>query len=209
MVLAPHVQAQGGRLFLRGVVQQCLVTTGPDYCSQCQTPRADSLCAQHDVCEKSIEVWAQTDDFVALRDIKMCGCRADFVHGLALPRRPVSGVEDGRRPEGIWAFAWAQGRAKIAADELALVVNPKSERSQDQLHVHIVRLRPQARAMLAALPSRSLATLSDIWSQAQALADARSWRDYSVMVIQNADKTYRLIIDAHSLEQRMTHALCH
>ena len=44
-----------------------------------------------------------------VRDRKMCGCPADFVHGLTIPLRRVTGVEDPRLPDDIWAFAWKAG----------------------------------------------------------------------------------------------------
>ena len=36
----------------------------------------------------------------------MCGCSKDFIHGLAMPRSEVTGIEDIRRREEIWQFAW-------------------------------------------------------------------------------------------------------
>ena len=50
------------------------------------------------------QIWALTEEYVAIRDLKMCPCGADFVHGLALPRFTVMGVEDPQRPNAIWRF---------------------------------------------------------------------------------------------------------
>ena len=70
-------------------------------------------------------VWARTAQFVAIRDLKMCGCDAAFVAGLALPRTRVTGIEDPARPEGIWRFAWGVARGRIPDElEIGLVINP-------------------------------------------------------------------------------------
>ena len=94
-------------------------------------------------------IWALSKDYVVIRDMLACGCDA-LVWGLAMPRARVTGIEDPRRPEGIWPFAWKVAKAKIDdAGTIALVLNPQTRRSQDQLHVHIVRLNDRARAFLA------------------------------------------------------------
>jgi len=81
------------------------------------------------------------DRFTALRDIKMCGCPSDFVHGPALPIYRVTGVEDPLRPEGIWQFAWDVAIQRMKPESIALVVTPRLHRSQNQLHVHLLRNR--------------------------------------------------------------------
>jgi CDP-diacylglycerol pyrophosphatase len=94
-------------------------------------------------------VWARTREFVGIRDMKMCGCPAGFVAGLALPRTRVTGIEDPRRPDGIWPFAWETARTRIPDErQIGLAINPKDARTENQLHVHLLRLRPDARAWL-------------------------------------------------------------
>jgi CDP-diacylglycerol pyrophosphatase len=94
-------------------------------------------------------VWARTREFVAIRDMKMCGCPAGFVAGLALPRTRVTGIEDPRRPDGIWPFAWETARTRIPDErQIGLAINPKDARTENQLHVHLLRLRPDARAWI-------------------------------------------------------------
>ena len=96
-------------------------------------------------------MWAKTKEFVAIRDLKMCGCPPGFVAGLALPRARVTGIEDPRRPEGIWPFAWQVARTRIPDErQIALAINPKDARSENQMHVHMLRLRPETRAWLDA-----------------------------------------------------------
>ena len=45
----------------------------------------------------------------------MCGCSKDFIHGLAMPRSEVTGIEDIRRREEIWQFAWDTSKKIIEA----------------------------------------------------------------------------------------------
>ena len=100
---------------LLDIVQNCLNTKAENYCLQCRSPQLSAHCSSQPTCTASIEVWAENSDFVAMRDIKMCGCPADFVHGLVLPKSVVTGVEDVRRPDGIWQFAWDVALQRIPA----------------------------------------------------------------------------------------------
>jgi CDP-diacylglycerol pyrophosphatase len=111
-------------------------------------------------------VWNETPAFVAVRDMTACGCAPGFVAGLALPRTRVTGIEDPARPDAIWPFAWETARARIP-DELAigLAINPEVVRSQNQLHVHMLRLKPGVRDRLDA----ALATDPTAWGDASAI----------------------------------------
>jgi len=101
----------------------------------------------------------------------MCGCPSGFVHAIAMPRFPVTGVEDARRPDGLWSFAWDAARSRIAEpSEIALEVNPPSKRTQDHLHVHLVRLSADARAWVTALEPVRIGRLDDTWIAAAANA---------------------------------------
>ena len=82
-------------------------------------PRRDASCSGITECKQTNEVWALNPQYVAIRDIKMCGCPANFVHGLAMPRDIVTGVEDSKRQEGIWQFAWYIGLQRIEIESLA------------------------------------------------------------------------------------------
>src|SRR5215469_14810930 len=113
LVLAAGCATAGSsRDVLRDIVLQCLDPEQPRYCARCRWPQAGT-CDLEYPCTRTTEVWAQTQEYVAIRDIKMCGCPAGFVHGLAMPRYPVSGAEDWRRPDGIWRFGWEAARGRI------------------------------------------------------------------------------------------------
>src|SRR5262249_47882017 len=149
-----------------------------------------------------------TAEFVAIRDIKMCGCPAAFVHGLALPRFKVTGIEDPRRPAGIWAFAWDVARNHIADErQIALVVNPPGERTQDQLHVHLVRLLPDARGWIASLRPVQAERLDQAWNVASRQAGGAT--DYGVLVARDeAGGGFLVVTDTRSPELQFTEALC-
>ena len=116
----------------------------------CACPAFARSCCGVETTPDADVVWALTRDFVAIRDMQMCGCPADLVAGLALPRTRVTGIEDPRRPEGIWPFAWKTALSRIPDEgSIALVLNPEDARTQNQMHVHMLRLRPEVRAALA------------------------------------------------------------
>jgi CDP-diacylglycerol pyrophosphatase len=73
-----------------------------------------------------------------------------------MPRSRVTGIEDPRRPEAIWPFAWRVAREHIPEErEVALVLNPASARTQNQMHVHIVRLTGDGRRLVDRPPPES------------------------------------------------------
>jgi CDP-diacylglycerol pyrophosphatase len=140
-------------------------------------------------------VWAKTAQFVAIRDLRMCGCDAGFVAGLALPRARVTGIEDPVRPEGVWRFAWGIARDRIPDDlEIGLVINPIEARSEDQMHIHLLRLKPGARAELdaAQAPGRmaeppgtivlSLPNLDAVFAHTVTQVGAAQMGDHGILV---------------------------
>lgn len=179
-------QGGGSRDVLWRIVSRCLDASAPGYCSTCEAP-IEGTCGAARGCRATVDVWAKTPDYAAIRDIKMCGCPTGFVHGLALPRARITGVEDPGRPSGIWRFAWDTARSRIADEEqIALAVNPPGlGRTQDQLHVHLVRLTPGARArVLADSPARS-PDLDRAWDVAARDAAGRGLATYGVLVIRD------------------------
>jgi hypothetical protein len=101
-------------------------------------------------------------DSVIIEDTKMAKCSVNstadesnpasfaYVHALAIALNRVTGVEqEENRPNGIWDLAWQTATEFITdKSEIALVANPKANnqyRSQDQLHIHLVRLLPDAK----------------------------------------------------------------
>jgi CDP-diacylglycerol pyrophosphatase len=154
-------------------------------------------------------VWALNQEYVAIRDLKMCGCPAGFVHGLALPRFTVTGVEDPRRPDGIWPFAWDVARARIPEeDEIALAVNPPELRTQAQLHLHLVRLLPGARAQVDALRPIRVERLEDVWPAAAEHAASRQLASYGVILIRGLDGGWLVAAVGGSPEGSFTRSRC-
>ena len=191
------------------IVSLCLDPMVADYCKNCRWPRAESTCSDDKNCTGTTEVWAETKDFAVFRDIKMCGCPKDYVHGLAIPRTRVSGVEDPNRPNGIWRFAWDTARKKIDdPSTIALAVNPQNLRSQDQLHIHIVRLNHKARKQLAELPTSRLQDLDNVWRAAEQGAKEMNLTDYGVIVISHPDGGFLVRVEKGSPEWLYTEAKC-
>jgi CDP-diacylglycerol pyrophosphatase len=184
------------------IVDRCMDPQVTDYCTSCPSPRVETACAANRGCRETTEVWAETPEFVVIRDRKMCGCPDDFVHGLAIPRGRVSGVEDPHRPEGIWPFAWSQAQRRIHdVSSIALVVNPASTRSQDQLHVHLLRLRDDARAALATAATVRVQELSTVWREAARLAETNRLPDYGVLVASDPAGGFLVVVDDRSPER--------
>lgn len=190
------------------IVQNCLNVKTTNYCQLCRAPQLSANCSGTPSCSSSIEVWAENDDFVAIRDIKMCGCPSDFVHGLVLPKSVVTGIEDDLRSDEIWQFAWNVAEQRIPIQEIALVVNSKSKRSQNQLHVHLVRLKPGWNPKLESSWMGTTENLSQIWSLASQVANAQQMTEYGVLVAKSPQGGYRLALTSDSPEWEFTQAIC-
>ena len=186
------------------IATQCVDPSKTNYCSNCMLPRADAGCGNISECKKTNEVWALNKKSTAIRDIKMCGCPASFVHGLAIPRDVVTGIEDPNREEDIWQFAWVIGLERIEPESLALVVNPKSERSQNQLHVHILRLDKNARATFSGYSHAYIQNLDQVWGIAQKIANSQGLHDYGVLVAQESSGRYIVLVSPQSPEAAFT-----
>lgn len=190
-------------LFDRGVlweiVNYCVDTNDSvaAYCEKCPSPLLPLLAKCNGVphgdltavCRNTTQVWNKTSEFVAMRDYKMCGCPAGFVHGLALSRHKITGAEDPRRPAGLWQFAWDEAVKKINdKEEIVLVTNSRRYRSQDQIHIHLVRLAPGARQRLLALNPIFIKNLDETWEAAERHASPLTLEDgrHGVAVIYDA-----------------------
>jgi CDP-diacylglycerol pyrophosphatase len=200
--------ANDKRNILLNMVQQCLDTQIADYCNRCTFPRQEAMCQDKTSCKASIDIWAENSEFIAMRDIKMCGCDSDFVHGLVIPKSKVTGVEDSQKPENIWPYAWDIAASRIDRQEIALAVNPQFRRSQDQLHVHIVRLKPDSRSRMKQIAVKHLRDLSSVWESAQRAASEMKWADYGVLVIASHEDGFDLVVTQESPEHSYTQALC-
>ncbi len=119
-------------------------------------------------CLHATVVAAGEEDFV-LEDLKMypydgkSGCRENgtpaapaagdlvdypYVHLLAIPFSRITGDEDPKALSltRIWSDAWDAAAGFIPDErQRLLAVNPPAERSQDQLHIHIMRLKGNVR----------------------------------------------------------------
>lgn len=191
------------------IVEQCIDQSKPGYCERCSAPRSSANCSSKTVCKKSTEVWDESEDFVAIRDIKMCGCSDSFVHGLVMPKFPVTGVEDPRRPDEIWAFAWNVAIHRMDEFDIALAVNSKNKRTQNQLHVHIVRLKSGITEKLKHMTVGYTTDLNQIWSIAAKAAEQAQMKEYGVMVTASEHGRFAVVITAESPEGQYTHAVCH
>lgn len=208
---ASAIQAEAGsRDILWQIASACIDTSAKDYCRHCQWPRAEAACPNNDgACRNTTDVWVETPDYVAIRDIKMCGCAEGFVHGLAIPRTRVTGIEDPHRPEGIWQFAWDAALQRINnPSDIALVVNPARLRSQDQLHVHIVRLKEGARKKWTGLPGIRLADLTGVWRAARKAAADAGLKDYGMLVAAHPGGGFMVWVEDGSPELQYTEARC-
>jgi CDP-diacylglycerol pyrophosphatase len=171
-------------------------------------PERGVVCAGKTSCRATTELWAEDSEFVAIRDIKMCGCPADFVHGLVLPKQVVTGIEDDRRPDSIWAFAWDVAAKRIPPEEIALAVNGKSRRSQNQLHIHLVRLKPGIEPLLASSVAGHVQRLADVWRWADQQAQRLHMPDYGLLVMRAPSGGYKVVMTAESPEYLFTQAVC-
>jgi CDP-diacylglycerol pyrophosphatase len=198
------------------IVGGCIAGRHADYCA-CPA-FARSCCDDPHRLDRDV-VWARNAAFVAIQDMKACGCAASFVAGLALPRTRVSGIEDPRRPEGIWPFAWQVAKARIRNErEIALVMNPKTMRTQQQMHVHILRLQPGERARLDALPAGvetdgavvlPLASLQAVFAVAIAAVGVDHFGDHGILVARAPTNGFRAVITDRTSPQRFTLNDCH
>ncbi len=190
------------------IVQRCVDVSSANYCSQCRLPQKSVGCLAEPTCRATVEIWAEDKDFVAMRDIKMCGCPDDFVHGLVLPRATITGVEDLNKPDSIWLFSWRIAISRMSEEDIALVVNPRLRRTQNQLHVHLVRLKPDSRSLLAKDFVGETSDLSSVWRIAQRAADARQMHDFGVLVFQTTSDNFGVVISSDSPEGLYTQAVC-
>jgi CDP-diacylglycerol pyrophosphatase len=208
-VFLPHAAVAESRDALWNIVTTCLDIHVPEYCKRCPSPRLESPCARDRDCKATTEVWEETAEYVVIRDRKMCGCAPDFEHGLVIPRSRITGIEDPRRPDSIWSIAWAAAQKRITDDSvIALVVNPPGLRTQDQLHVHIVRLQSAARELFDAARMTRVQSLDDVWSAAAKKAATLNLHGYGVLVTPNLEGGFLVVVETGSPEKLYTQAVC-
>lgn len=195
---------------LWAIVSRCVDRDTSGFCA-CG-PFRRSCCGDRTTPDADV-VWARTRAFVAIRDLEMCGCPPGFVAGLALPRARVTGIEDPRRPEGIWPFAWGVARTRIPDErQIGLAINPKDARSENQMHVHLLRLRPETRAWLDTRDSAppggtivlTLPTLDAVFAAAEGRVGAARMADTGILVARARDGGWRAAITYRGSPQAFT-----
>jgi len=211
---SPDPRDRPGSGALWAIVSGCVDREARGYCT---CPALALSCCGDTATADADVVWARTAAFVAIRDLKMCGCPTGFVAGLALPRKRVTGIEDPRRPEGIWPFAWDVARARIGDElQIGLAINPRDVRSQNQMHVHLLRLRPEARAWLdssdAAAPTGTvvvpLQTLDAVFRAVETRVGAGRMADTGVLVARARRGGWLAVITDRSSPQAFTINTC-
>jgi CDP-diacylglycerol pyrophosphatase len=195
------------------IVSRCVDRQTAAYCS---CPPFELSCCGNPSTPDADVVWARTADYVVIRDLTMCGCPPDFVAGLAMPLTRISGIDDPRRPEGIWPFAWGVARARIP-DELAigLAINPPDARTQNQMHVHLLRLRAGVRTWLdsdaPAPPGVQVVPVPDldgVFAAVQARVGAEHMRDTGVLVARGRRGGWRAVLTDRTSPQVFTVNRC-
>jgi CDP-diacylglycerol pyrophosphatase len=195
------------------IVSRCVDRQTAAYCS---CPPFELSCCGNPSTPDADVVWARTADFVVIRDLRMCGCPPGFVSGLAMPVTRVSGIEDPRRPEGIWPFAWEAARARIPDEQaIGLVLNPPDARTQNQMHVHLLRLRAEVRPWLdgeaPAPPGLQVIPVQDldaVFAAVQARVGADHMRDTGVLVARGRRGGWRAVLTDRTSPQAFTLNRC-
>jgi len=195
---------------LQKLMTDCIDTSGENYCAACPWPRTDSGCLNAGTCTTSTEVWRENGNYIVIRDKKMCNCsKPGFMHGIVIPRALIGGVESFNRPNGIWKFAWETAIGLgIDPMDVALAINPNTDRSENQMHIHITRLLPGARTGFRKEYSSHMERLDQVWSATRENAARTGLIDYGVLVIQGLDKGYDVIISEKSPEHKYTASRC-
>lgn len=91
---------------------------------------------------------------------------------------------------------------------ITLVVNPKAERSQDQLHVHLLRLRDDVRLRIAQHPADRVPNLDQVWKIAAQRAAAEGLTDYGVLVLGQEKGGFMVLVEKESPEKMYTDWRC-
>lgn len=186
------------------IVSTCVDDETSDFC---RCPAFARSCCEDPSTRDTAVVWGRTDDYVAIRDMLMCGCPKGFVAGLALPRARVTGIEDPRRPEGIWTFAWRVAHSRIRNEsQVGLAINPRDARTQDQMHIHLLRLDEEARAALENPPDGVIAiplpNLDAVFAAAIERVGSERIGDHGILVARRGrDGWIALVTDRVSPQQ--------
>lgn len=207
MPLLPILLAAADPSALWHIVTRCVDAAPASYCDCAAFARS---CCGSTTTPNADVVWGVSPEFVAIRDMSMCGCDDGFVAGLALPRTRVSGIEDPKRPNGIWPFAWDVARRRIADErDIALVINPIDARTQNQMHVHILRLDPDGRARLDTHPDAlRLPSLDAVFTAAVDRVGEATMGDHGILVAKRRDGGWLAVLTTNDSPQAFTRNRC-
>ena len=179
-------------------------------------PHVDQIDNGDPKCPSTTQLWAQSEQYVAMRDHRMCNCPEGFVHGLVMPFARIAGIEADNLPEGIWAFAWNAAHMKIEDENtIALVVNPPAQRTQDQLHIHLVRRREGACERFAADDTAQVSNLDHVWEIAKMRATERHIMNYGILVTKCSKDAFTVLVEGEpesgntTPEKQYTQHDCH
>jgi CDP-diacylglycerol pyrophosphatase len=125
-----------------------------------------------------------------------------------MPKATVTGIEDSRRPDSIWTFSWQVALERLKSHEIALAVNPLTKRTQNQLHVHVVRLKPGFHEKQSQHVVVSTRDLNAVWRLAQQAADERKMPEYGVLVSAASNGEFLVTLTSQSPEGQFTQAVC-
>ena len=89
-----------------------------------------------------------------------------------------------------------------------MAVNPTFKRSQNQWHIHVVRLLPGLNPRLAESWVGKVDHLNQVWRFASDAAQSRHLSDYGVLVAQSAEGGFRVALSTDSPEWQFTQAKC-
>src|SRR5882724_1025109 len=177
------------------ITRKCLDTSAADYCDACPYPRS-GYCPAPATCETTTELWTGTAHYVAIRDRTVCAC-PQVIHGLVIPTGAITGVEDPDRPASIWKFAWAVAEAAgLTDDDAMLIVNPPDQRTQNQLHVHVLPLDPAKLPALESTPKAEIPDLTSVWTRADGLAAESGLASYGIVLHRSGAAWHLHIADA-------------
>jgi CDP-diacylglycerol pyrophosphatase len=128
---------------------------------------------------------------------------------LLVPTKRVTGVEDpqivAKDAPNYWKAAWdariyveQRARHKLQHDELALAINSKDTRTQNQLHIHVDCIRSDVHDQLAIAQPH----INDSWSDITANGQAYRVRTLSPEALR-ADNVFTLVLNQLSPGEEM------
>lgn len=163
-------------------------------------PRPNSLwslarcCARDLASNPGCRSYDAADEFIILKD----NSRKKPAAYLIIPTAKITGIDDRQifAPPFVdfWAYGWQQAQiyVKKPAAEIALAINSRPGRTQDQLHIHLACVRPEVAQSLA----RNAARIGSSPATALQLAlgpDHHIYRVIKVPGLTAADSPYNLV----------------